>query len=70
MSKEGNINDNGKIFSGRKNENKKAYEDNYDRIFGKKDKKENKEKGATIWGRFFTGNLNQLTYKGCASSAV
>lgn len=46
MSKEGNINDNGKIFSGRKNENKKAYEDNYDRIFGKKDKKENKEKGA------------------------
>jgi hypothetical protein len=38
MSKEGNINDNGKIFSGRKNENKKAYEDNYDRIF-RKDKK-------------------------------
>jgi hypothetical protein len=39
MSKEGDINNNGKIFSGRKNENKKAYEDNYDRIFRKNKKK-------------------------------
>ncbi|MFW8589839.1 hypothetical protein ACOI22_03455 [Glaciecola sp. 2405UD65-10] len=36
MSREGNINDNGPIKSGRKKENRNAYADNYERIFGKK----------------------------------
>ena len=39
MSKDGDINNNGKIFSGRKKENKKAFEENWERIFGKKEKK-------------------------------
>lgn len=39
MSKEGDINNNGKIFSGRKKEDKKSFEENWERIFGKKKKK-------------------------------
>ena len=45
MGAEGNIRSNAKILSGRKNENKKAFEENYERIFGKKDKKDDKEEG-------------------------
>ena len=40
MSKEGNINDNSPIKSGRKGEDKKRFNENYDRIFGKKKDKE------------------------------
>lgn len=42
MSKDGNINDNSPIKSGRKKEDKNRFDDNWDRIFGKKgsDKKE------------------------------
>ena len=40
MSKEGNINDNSPIKSGRKGEDTKRFNENYDRIFGKKKDKE------------------------------
>ena len=36
MSKDGNINDNSTIKSGRKKENLKKFNENFDRIFGKK----------------------------------
>lgn len=39
-SKEGNINDNSPIKSGRKGEDTKRFNENYDRIFGKKKDKE------------------------------
>lgn len=42
MSKEGDINNNGKIYSGRKKENKKAFDIGYDIAFGKKEKKKEK----------------------------
>ena len=44
MAKDGNINDNGPIQSGRKKEDAKKYVDNLQRIFGKKKDKSKDDK--------------------------